>query len=104
MNEMEYRDYQPIFCQCSNLLDMKEIIKKIEKNKMLLKIDSCLYDKEALLQALYKYTDKCYLNIELVDNYFEIYFESKNDSENLEKIALNFGNEIIDQQIRIRTG
>jgi His-Xaa-Ser system protein HxsD len=83
---------------------MKEIIKKIEENKMLLKIDSSLYDKEALLQASYKFTDKCYLNIELVDNHFEIYFESKNDSENLEKIALNFGNEIIDQQIRLQTG
>jgi hypothetical protein len=51
---------------------MKEIIKKIEKNKMLLKIDSSLYEKEALFQASYKYTDKCYINIELVDNNFEI--------------------------------
>jgi len=83
---------------------MKEIIKKIEKNKMLLKIDSSLYEKEALLQASYKFTDKSYINIELVDNYFEIYFESKKDSENLEKIALYFGNEIIDQQIRLQTG
>jgi His-Xaa-Ser system protein HxsD len=83
---------------------MKEIIKKIDKDKMLLKIDSRLYEKDALLQASYKFTNKCYLNIELVDTYFEVYFESKNDTENLEKIALDFGNEIIDQQIRLQNG
>lgn len=83
---------------------MKEIVKKIENNKMLLKIDSSLYEKEALLQASYKFSDRCYLNIELVDTHFEVYFESKNSTENLEKIALNFGNEIIDQQIRLQTG
>ena len=83
---------------------MKEIIKKLDKNKLLLKIDSNMYEKDALLQASYKFTTMCYINIEFKEKIFEVYFESKSNSENLEKIALDFGNEIIDQQIRLITG
>lgn len=83
---------------------MKEIIKKISKDKLLLKVDCNLYEKDALLQAAYKFTDRCYINIESVDNYYEVYFQSKNSAENLEKVSLEFGNEIIDQQIRLQTG
>lgn len=83
---------------------MKKIIKEIDKNKLLLKIDCNIYEKEALLQATYKFTDRCYINIESVDNDFEVYFQSKNQSENIEQIALEFGNVIIDQQIRLQIG
>jgi len=83
---------------------MKEIIKKINKDKLLLKVDSNIYEKEALLQASYKFTEKCFINIEKIDNYYEVYFQSKNGSENMEYISLEFGNEIIDQQIRLQTG
>ncbi len=83
---------------------MKEIVKKIDKNKLLLKVDCSVYDKEAVIQASYKFTNECYLNIETVADYFEVYFQSKEKSANLEKISLEFGNEIIDQQIRLQVG
>lgn len=83
---------------------MKGIIKQIDENKLLLKIDCDIYEKEAVMQASYKFTDKCYLNIEKVDNCFEVYFQGKENSADLEKIAFEFGNEIIDQQIRLQTG
>lgn len=82
---------------------MKEILKEIEGNKILLKIDKNIYEKEAILQASYMFTNSCFLNIELVDNFYEVIIQAKTNT-NLEKIALEFGNEIIDQQIRIQTG
>ncbi|HBX51112.1 MAG TPA: His-Xaa-Ser system protein HxsD [Bacteroidales bacterium] len=83
---------------------MKEIIKKIEENKLLLTVPNSIYEKEAILNASYKYTDKCYINIEPIETITEIYFQKKNESINLESIALDFGNELIDQQIRLTTG
>ena len=83
---------------------MKEIIKKIENNKLLLTVQNDMYEKEAILNASYKYTDKCFVNIEPIGTATEIYFQSKNDNIDLENIALNYGNELIDQQVRLNTG
>jgi len=83
---------------------MKSITKYIEENKLLLKIDSKIYEQQAILNASYKFTDKCFINIELVGQYFEVYFQSQNSNVDLELIALNFGNELIDQQIRLDSG
>jgi len=83
---------------------MKEILKKIEGDKLLLTVKNELYEKEAILNASYKYTDKCFVNIEPIETMTEIYFQSKNDNIDLENIALKFGNELIDQQIRLNTG
>lgn len=83
---------------------MKEILKNILGNKLLLTIPTDMYEKEAILNASYKYTDKCYINIEPIGTMTEIYFQSKREDINIEDIALNFGNELIDQQIRLNTG
>jgi len=83
---------------------MKEIIKVIEKNKLLLTISNDLYESDAILNATYKYTDKCYIHIEPIEKQTEIYFQSKIENINLEVIALEFGNELIDQQVRLNTG
>ena len=83
---------------------MKEIIKQIETNKLLLTVPNDMYEKEAILNASYKFTDKCFVNIEPIGTFTEIYFQSKTDNINLENIALEFGNELIDQQVRLLTG
>jgi len=83
---------------------MKEILKEIEGNKLLLTVDNSVYEKEAILNASYKYTDKCHINIEPIGTMTEIYFKSKNETINLENTALDYGNELIDQQIRLNTG
>lgn len=83
---------------------MKEILKKVEDNKLLLTIPNNLYEKEAILNASYKFTDKCYINIEPISELTEIYFQKKSENVDLENIALTFGNELIDQQVRLITG
>jgi len=83
---------------------MKDIFKQVESNKLLLKIDDSIYEKEAVLNASYKFTDKCYINIESVDSKIEVYFRCKDNSTNIEEIALSFENELIDQQVRINIG
>lgn len=83
---------------------MKEIIKKQEGNKLLLTVSNEIYEKEAILNASYKFTDKCFINIESFDTKSEIYFQSNDEKINLESIALSFGNELIDQQVRLNTG
>jgi His-Xaa-Ser system protein HxsD len=83
---------------------MKEILKQVESDKLLLTVSNNLYEKDAILNSSYKFTDKCFINIEQVGLNFEIYFQSKTNDINLENIALEFGNELIDQQIRLNTG
>ena len=87
-----------------NIDSMKKIIKEIEENKLLLKVSSGIYEKEAVLNASYKFTNDCYINIEQTDNSIDVYFQSKDEKVDLNKVALEFGNEIIDQQIRLNTG
>lgn len=83
---------------------MKEILKKIEENKLLLTVQNDIYEKEAILNTSYKFTDKCFVNIEIIGAITEICFQSKSEDNDLEKIALDFGNELIDQQVRLSTG
>ena len=83
---------------------MKEILKRIENNKLLLSVQNDLFEKDAILNASYKFTNKCFINIEQKESDTEIYFQSKNENEDLELIALNFNNELIDQQVRLNTG
>ncbi|MCF6366590.1 MAG: His-Xaa-Ser system protein HxsD [Bacteroidales bacterium] len=83
---------------------MKDILKEIEGDKLLLKIPIDIYEKEATLKASYKFTNKCYINIEVIENVIEVLFQAKEDNNILKEIALEFGNELIDQQIRLNTG
>lgn len=76
----------------------------IQENKLLLTIDNSTFEKEAILQASYKFTDKCYISIDNSNKKTEVYFQSKNETEDLERIAQDFKNEIIDQQVRLQTG
>ena len=90
--------------ETENLKNMKEILKRIESNKLLLSVQNDLFEKEAILNASYKFTNKCYIYIEQNDSFTEIYFQSKDENDDLELIALNFNNELLDQQVRLNTG
>ena len=83
---------------------MIDIIKEIETNKMLLSVSKEIYEKDAVINASYKYTDKCFLKIEPREENIEIIFEVKSNDINLKEIALDFANEILDQQVRINCG
>lgn len=83
---------------------MKKITTKVDANKLLVSIPNSLYENEAVLNTTYKFTNKCYINIEPLETVIEVYFQSKGEDIDLDKIALEFGNELIDQQIRLNTG
>ena len=83
---------------------MKDLLKKIDEDKLLIITSKDIYEKEALLKASYKYVNKCFINIEIHGDSFEVYFQAKDKNVNLEMVALEFGNELIDQQIRLNTG
>mgnify|MGYP001413215152 CR=1 FL=1 len=83
---------------------MKEIITKITENKLLLTLSEKIYEREAVSSAAYKFTDLCTILIEPAeDNCVEVYFESKENqsTEELDKIAKDFCNEVLDQQVRL---
>lgn len=83
---------------------MEDIIKKFEENKLLLKLSKKVYEKDAVFSAAYKFTDKCTILIEPIgEKHIGVYFEPKKDNSdsNLEKIANEFCNEVLDQQLRL---
>lgn len=82
---------------------MEKVINKISDNELLLEVNKSLYEFEAILNASYKFTDKCYIHTNTIsEDIIGVYFKIKEDSDtSLELIADNFCNELIDQQLRI---
>jgi len=82
---------------------MKEIIKHIDGGKLLLEVDRHVYDAKAILNASYKFTDKCHIHHEPIsDDIVGVYFKAKGNIDvPLGEMADEFCNELIDQQIRL---
>jgi len=82
---------------------MKNIIKTITDNKLLLEISQEIYDKIAMLNAAYKFTNLCYIHIDPIKkNIVGVYFTPQSEKNvNLDEIANKFCNELIDQQLRL---
>ena len=83
---------------------MEDIIREIQDNQILLKLDKSIYEKEAVLAASYKMTNLCYIIVKsLENNQFGVYFEAKNNQseDELKAIAKNYCNEVLDQQTRL---
>jgi His-Xaa-Ser system protein HxsD len=63
-----------------------------------------MYEKLAVFAAAYKFTDKCIILVEPVgEQSVGVYFKSKSKSDDgeLRKIAEQFCNEVLDQQLRL---
>lgn len=81
---------------------MKEIIKKLEDGKLLLILSKEIYEKEAVFASAHKFTDKCTILIEPIeDKSVGVYFKSKKENCDLLRIAEEYCNEVLDQQIRL---
>jgi His-Xaa-Ser system protein HxsD len=81
---------------------MKDIIIEVEDEKLLLVLSKEFYEKEAVFAASHKFTGRCTILIEPIEpNSVGIYFESKSDEYNLNKIAEEYCNEVLDQQLRL---
>lgn len=79
------------------------IVSQQADGRMALVLAKEMYQKEAIFQAAYKFTDVCYIVIEPADyKHVGVYFQLKPDAGgDLEVISLDFCNEVLDQQVRL---
>lgn len=83
---------------------VKDILTKIEDGKILIVLKKEFYERDAVFSAAYKFTDKCAILIEPVDEFsVGVYFKAKSGKNDvdLEKVAEDYCNEVLDQQIRL---
>ena len=82
---------------------MKDYIKEIEDNKILLEIHNSIYSDQSLLLAAYNLSDKAYILINRTSaNITEIIFTGIDiGKDELIKCARQYCSDIIDQQIRL---
>ncbi len=75
----------------------------MDDGRLLLEINKKIYNDEAILQAAYRFNDKCYIYIDPIsEDVLGVYFKGKETGiADLEAIAENFCNELIDQQVRL---
>jgi His-Xaa-Ser system protein HxsD len=78
--------------------------KKIDGGKLLLKLSKQFYEKPAVMAAAYKFTDKCIILIEpLEEGYMGVWFQAKNNKslDMASGLVNDFCNEVLDQQVRL---
>jgi His-Xaa-Ser system protein HxsD len=83
---------------------MEGIFKQIDEGKLLIKLSKEIYQKDAIMAAAYKLTGACTILVKPFDeDTLGVVFEPKGeqDQSELEKIAKDFCNEVLDQQIRL---
>jgi His-Xaa-Ser system protein HxsD len=68
------------------------------------KVDLSIYKQEVITATVYKFTDKCFVSQNKVDNIIQVTFTAKpKQSVNFELVGEEFENELIDQQVRYDT-
>lgn len=84
------------------VVKMNGIFKRFENNVLTLEVDKELYQKEAILFAAHKFIDRCYVDIDpSSEKYINVSFRPKNKDIMFDNIALEFCNELLDQQVRL---
>lgn len=86
------------------MMEREEILNKGDSSSVVLKFSKQFYEKSAILNAAYKFTDKCIIQIEpLEEGYVGIWFKLKEgqNPDLLKKILDDFCNEALDQQVRL---
>ena len=82
----------------------KGIIGKTDSGEIVLKLSEQFYEKSAVLNAAYKFADKCFIRIEpLEEGYVGILFKAKEgqNPQMVQNILDDFCNEALDQQVRL---
>ena len=81
---------------------MDGIFKQLQDDGLIFEISTELYQKEAILFAAHTFIDRCYVDIDpSSEKRINVSFRPKNKDIQLDKIALNFCNELLDQQVRL---
>lgn len=76
---------------------------QIARDRVALTIDTSVYSRNAIIRAIYKFTDRCYVLLSSHDvrpNCYIAYLTAKSPSADLEQLVGEFGNELLDQQLR----
>ena len=84
---------------------MKDIVSEKDSNSVYLTLNKEIYSSEAVMETARKFTDKCCLFIEPTsDGLLCVYFTKSQESDIavLKNIALDFCNELIEQQLRVK--
>ena len=77
---------------------------RTDGEKLLLKLSKQFYEKPAVMAAAYKFTHKCIILIEpLEEGYVGVWFQAKTNesSDTIPDLINDFCNEVLDQQVRI---
>ena len=81
---------------------MDGILKRFEKKALTLEVNKELYQKEAILFAAHKFINRCFITIEpSSEKYINVLFRPKDENLQLDDFALEFCNELLDQQVRL---
>jgi His-Xaa-Ser system protein HxsD len=82
---------------------IKDIITDNGNGRLLVTLHKQFYQKESVFYAAHKFTSKCGILIEPLDDFsIGIYFDKKNDAKvDLTELAKCFCNEVLDQQTRL---
>jgi len=78
-------------------------IKVLDDGTVLVELTGSIYSLEAIRATTYKFTDRCYIKIDTnSDRVICVCFSKKTElGHNLETIAKEFYNELVDQQVRV---
>lgn len=67
-----------------------------------MRVDRRVYPDEALFRACYVFTDRCYLFLERDGaDYIVVRFRRRHDTLDLQRIVGEFGNDLINQCLRV---
>jgi His-Xaa-Ser system protein HxsD len=88
-----------------NLMNnIKFPVTQLENSTFQVCVDLSLYAKEAVVSAIYKYTDKFYIHQQTKEgDLMDVIFESKASQLVTEEVVKQFCNDLIDQQVRYNT-
>ena len=79
---------------------MKATFLQVDHNGLIAQVDLGVYSLSALLRVAYRFTDRCYLHLQREADFVDVRFRAKAMSRDLDKIAGEFCNELLDQTLR----
>lgn len=83
--------------------NIKFPVANLENSSFQVNVDMSLYAKEAVVSAIYKYTNKFYIHQQTTEDLIVVIFESKDNQIVTEEVVKQFCNDLIDQQVRYNT-
>lgn len=83
--------------------NIKFPVTNLENSTFQVNVDMSIYAKEAVVSAIYKYTNRYYIHQQTTENLIAVIFESKDNQIVTEEVVKQFCNDLIDQQVRYNT-